>query len=58
MTQIKPIPPLKQVIPLTDFFLKINPIHAFSITDNFPKSRVYPSTNVGAIQATIATNIL
>jgi hypothetical protein len=33
-------------------FLKINPIHAFTITDNFPKFRVYRSTNVGAIQAT------
>jgi hypothetical protein len=35
-------------------FLKINPIHSFTITDNFPKIRVhvYRSTNVGAIQAT------
>jgi hypothetical protein len=33
-------------------FMKINPIHAFSINENFPKFHVYPSTNVGAIQAT------
>jgi hypothetical protein len=30
-----------------------NPIHVFSITDNFPKFRVYPYTNVGAIQARV-----
>jgi hypothetical protein len=39
------------VIPLTDF-PEINPIHAFTITGNFPKFRVYPSTNVGALLAT------
>jgi hypothetical protein len=33
-------------------FLKINPIHGFTITDNFPKFHVYPSAYVGAIQAT------
>jgi hypothetical protein len=31
---------------------RINPIVAFTIIDNFPKFRVYPSTNIGAIQAT------
>jgi hypothetical protein len=52
MTQIQQSPPPKSVIPLTDFFLKINPIHAFTITGNFPKFHVYPSTNVGVILAT------
>jgi hypothetical protein len=33
-------------------FLKINPINAFTITDNFPKFCVYWSTNVGAILVT------
>jgi hypothetical protein len=32
--------------------LKINPIHALTITDNFPKFLVYRSTNVGVIHAT------
>jgi hypothetical protein len=32
-------------------FLKINPIHTFTITDNFLKFCVYWSTDVGAIQA-------
>jgi hypothetical protein len=38
--------------PLTDVFLKINSIPAFTITDNFPKFRVhvYRSTNVGSIR--------
>jgi hypothetical protein len=31
----------------SQIFLKINPIHAFTITDIFPKFHVYPSTNVG-----------
>jgi hypothetical protein len=45
-------PPLPKKLSLWQIFLKINPIHAFTITDNFPKFHVYPSTNVGAIQTT------
>jgi hypothetical protein len=45
-------PPSKKWSPW-QIFLKINPIHPYTITDNVPKFHVYPSTSVGVIQATI-----
>ena len=46
------VPPSPKKWSPWQIFLKINTIHVFTITDNFPKFRVYWSTNVGAIQAT------
>jgi hypothetical protein len=56
-TNLTKSPSQKKWSPL-QIFLKINPIHAFTIIDNFPKFHVYQSTNfyVDAIQSTTYHN--
>jgi hypothetical protein len=50
---------LQKSYPLDRFFLRSNPIHAFTtiITDNFLKFPVNQSKNEGAIQVTTKQNI-